>query len=461
MAPHAGVALEEKRLAEEWNANRGQEASQNYGRGRGGEPEDGGCREEELDPFAQDLPSEPRDFPNLMQAVLALGHVGSQAASEVPVREPRDLPLERLPQPPLEPPPEPELAGERSQVEDERGREEENERKKERRRLEECPEEKPFENHGGRRGHGRCREKTGGEKSVPSQSLPELAQGTYRLLVPRGGYGLGKRDRGGNASGSRGPQENGATEEEISILRTDGPEFLRDCARVRDGLLEERDELRLAACASKGGIESRQGTKGLVGHRRLRETRGRFRGDILVAESAGQEGETFVGARPLPPVGGGNGHHVLVELFEELLPREPAPSVGRVHDLRHARDDAPDDGEMRAPVGQTEYGDRGKGARFLEQNRILRKEHLLERNAEPGGELLQGLDDRSIHLRLAGFAQPPVAQGDAVALEIALERGGPAVHPRGLDDLRNQETPRCHCGRMLIHSVWIGGCHLA
>ena len=46
----------------------------------------------------------------------------------------------------------------------------------------------------------------------------------------------------------------------------------------------------------------------------------------------------------------------------------------------------------------------------------------------------------AVHSRLAGLAQPAVADGNAEALEQALERRGPAVHPRRLDDLR-RESP--------------------
>src|SRR3990172_11222788 len=150
-----------------------------------------------------------------------------------------------------------------------------------------------------------------------------------RLFVPRGCDGGGKRDLGFGDSGFRGPEEHRAAEDEIGVvgrLRPDGPEFAGDGARVGASLLEESEELWFPARAPNGGVKSRDGPRTLVGDGRARKTRGRFRGNAAIAESAAQEGETLLGARPIPPLVGGNGHHVLVELLEELLAGEPASS---------------------------------------------------------------------------------------------------------------------------------------
>ncbi len=71
---------------------------------------------------------------------------------------------------------------------------------------------------------------------------------------------------------------------------------------------------------------------------------------------------------------------------------------------------------------------------------LRRHEDLLGHEPELLREVLQGVDGGAVDVGLAGLAQAPVAHADAEALEHALERRWPAIHRRGLHDLRREEA---------------------
>ena len=148
-----------------------------------------------------------------------------------------------------------------------------------------------------------------------------------------------------------------------------------------------------------------------------------------------------VAAGPLAERLGGNRQPVHVDVAQERLAPHPAPPARRVHDLHEGAVHAPDDDEVNQPRRQPRHDDGGQRVGLGEQQVVDRHHHLLGVEAQAGAQRLQRVDRRSVDGGLAGLAQAAVADADAEPLEQALQRRGPAVHRRGLNHLRREESP--------------------
>jgi hypothetical protein len=126
-----------------------------------------------------------------------------------------------------------------------------------------------------------------------------------------------------------------------------------------------------------------------------------------------------------------------VDLIEQTLTRRPAPSNGRIHNLHKAAVTTPDDEEVGVAGREPDHHNRGEGSGLGDQKMIDRHHHLLSLKSKLARDLFHGVDGGSIHIRLAGLSQTPVAHWNAKALEEAFKRRRTAVHGRCLHDLRN------------------------
>jgi hypothetical protein len=109
------------------------------------------------------------------------------------------------------------------------------------------------------------------------------------------------------------------------------------------------------AWVGKGGID--QASPGTPAEPELRQ-------------AAAQRTKKFICAYPLPPGNGGNHNGVNVEISEELLGGEPAPSHSRVHDLKKATMPAPDDHEMGEVVGLADDDERRQSSGLGQQEMV-------------------------------------------------------------------------------------------
>jgi len=100
----------------------------------------------------------------------------------------------------------------------------------------------------------------------------------------------------------------------------------------------------------------------------------------------------------------------------------------------------PGNHEMRHAVGQMHHDDGGQRLGFGQEHMVGRHHDLFRVQAELHGSFFDSVDRGAVHIGLACLAQPPVAYVDSEAFEKTLERGGTAVHRRGLDNFGNQET---------------------
>ncbi len=217
--------------------------------------------------------------------------------------------------------------------------------------------------------------------------------------------------------------------------------FLVESPRERETVPSEAR----SGSSSEVGVEVRERAPVRI-RKSLSEERGGLLGRRTDSrESAREAGRRFLRTRPGSPVLGRNLHPVLEELGHELDTRQPATAGGGIHDLDEAMKYVPNHDEVGIAVGQAEDGDGGQVPRAREQHVVSRHENLLGRQAKVGRKLLESLDSRAIDVRLAGFTEPPVAHGNAVALEKGLQGCRTAVHCRGLHDLRDEPlSASCH-----------------
>jgi hypothetical protein len=167
------------------------------------------------------------------------------------------------------------------------------------------------------------------------------------------------------------------------------------------------------AWVGKGGID--QASPGTPAEPELRQ-------------AAAQRAKKLVCTYPLPPGNGGNHGGVDVEISEELLGSEPAPSRSRIHDLKEATTLAPDDHEMGEVVGLADDHEGRQGSGLGQQQMVYRQHDLLSLEAELHGDLLHRVNGGPVHIRLAGLAETAIAYWDAKAFKEALERRRSAVH---------------------------------
>jgi len=128
-----------------------------------------------------------------------------------------------------------------------------------------------------------------------------------------------------------------------------------------------------------------------------------------------------------------------VDFAKEPALGEPAPAGDWVHDLDQRPQGPPDDQEVREAARKANDEDRRQV--LAEKNVIEGHHHLLGIEAERPREVLDGVDGGAVDVGLAGLAQASVARRDLEALKQAVEGRRPAVHRRGLDDLRRESAP--------------------
>ena len=92
--------------------------------------------------------------------------------------------------------------------------------------------------------------------------------------------------------------------------------------------------------------------------------------DPQVVEAAGQRTEELAGDRPVAPGLGRDRQGVDVDLVQEPVRRDPAPSHGRVHHLDHRPVTPPDQHEVRQAIRQTDDGDGRQRSGLIQQQVI-------------------------------------------------------------------------------------------
>ena len=132
----------------------------------------------------------------------------------------------------------------------------------------------------------------------------------------------------------------------------------------------------------------------------------------------------------------------------------PPPPCCGIHDLNEPAVPPPGDDEMQQSTRLADDGNSRKDGLGRGRDVISRQQDLLGDQARIIGEIFEGVDGCSVHVGLAGFAQPTVARMDAEPVEKAFECGRTAVHGRGLDDFwckkaRSMALPRRH-----VNSRW-------
>jgi hypothetical protein len=163
------------------------------------------------------------------------------------------------------------------------------------------------------------------------------------------------------------------------------------------------------------------------------------------AEARRRSGAEELGrAEPLAQALARDGHAVDEQAAEERVAADELAADGGVHDLDEAGGVRPDDHEVGQAAGRAHDRDRGQGLGLAQEQVVGGDEVLLGVEAEGDGDLLEGVDRGAVDLGLAGLAQAAVADGDAVAVEQALERGGAAVHGGALDHLDGEAAAARH-----------------
>ncbi len=156
-------------------------------------------------------------------------------------------------------------------------------------------------------------------------------------------------------------------------------------------------------------------------------------------QAAAQGREKILGAGVLAPILGRDGLLMKIEIGQKARGAHPAPADRGIHQFNESPETAPHDDEVRDAVGQHHDGDGGQRARFIDQHVIGGQHDLLGPQSELIRDFFDGVDGRAVHAGLAGLAQAAVIDGNAEAFEQRLERGRPAVHVGGLDDLGDEE----------------------
>src|SRR5690349_1046690 len=136
-----------------------------------------------------------------------------------------------------------------------------------------------------------------------------------------------------------------------------------------------------------------------------------------------------------------------IDPIEQTPARGPSTSGIRVHDLHQVADAAPENHKVEQVVAGAHYRERRQCPGLRHKEIIGWDHHLSSIQPELYCDFFHSVDRSSIDIGLAGFAQSPVAHGDAETFQHAFERSRPAIHGRGLHDLGDDEAAArpAHC----------------
>jgi hypothetical protein len=90
--------------------------------------------------------------------------------------------------------------------------------------------------------------------------------------------------------------------------------------------------------------------------------------------------------------------------------------------------DPPQHHEVRSPGRIADDNDGWKDVSFFEQEMVDRDQDLPRIQAELDGDFLDRVEGRSVYIRLAGFAEPTVADWRSESVQQGFERRRTAVH---------------------------------
>ena len=486
----AQIALGERGLHGERHEQHGRRERERERRAPGVQPRQRARRDDELDRDPHELPAQSWQRAQPVREVGALRHVRHRSALKVAIAEARNLAQEGPAQPDLEPTARAAQRGRDGPLEREKPREHDERERDEilgarraaraerqprreppretgraaRGHVEQTAKDRGLEHGGAGREHEGRRERAPAQEAVVAQEAEQRRRGARGRLVD-GGAQL-EREFGAArvVERRRAPDAHPHGAAPRHLLRAGGRGRRRRCRREPErhdgrvgrgcgglggerlaearGLGAGRDGARARerSHGARGPVERGELAPGRIGER-VGDERLATRRDAEPTEPLAERRQEALRARPLAERRRGDAHRVDVDVAREDVAPHPAPPARGIHHLHPRAVRAPHDDEVQDARGQAHDDDRRQRVRARREQMIDGHHDLL--GVEPDGarERLERVDRRAVDGRLAGLAQPPVAHGHAEALEQALERRGPTVHGRGLDDLGREESP--------------------